>query len=122
VTAMANELLWPSEIPAGTTTFRDPRPLFDGACRSKEGWCIWLAHYLRLHNAVVGPEQFRTMFQYEAMVDQWRRAPQASLKAWAKCPDLIRWMQWQVRLRTEPPKRKDLSQVGRGLYKFKRGK
>jgi hypothetical protein len=122
VYAMANEMLAVTGLGQGCYSFRDPREGTDGASRGKEAWALWLRHYVVMHNAVIGPDQFRTMITYKTMVEQWKAAPKASLKTWEKIPEVIAWMQQQVRLRTKPPKRKDISRVSRSLYKFNRGK
>lgn len=122
VYAMANELLAVTGLGQGCYSFRDPREGTDGASRGKEAWALWLRHYVVMHNAVIGPDQFRTLAAYKTMVAQWKAAPKISLKTWEKIPEVVAWMQQQVRLRTKPPKRKDISKVSRGLYKFNRGK
>lgn len=122
VYAMANELLAVTGLGQGCYSFRDPREGTDGASRGKEAWALWLRHYVVMHNAVIGPDQFRTLAAYKTMVAQWKAAPKISLKTWEKIPEVVAWMQQQVRLRTKPPKRKDISKVSRSLYKFNRGK
>lgn len=117
VDALIGDLMLTSQIQYGTPAVRDPSGQ-GTACRTKGGWIVWLAHYLMVHQAVLGRDAYRRLPAYKRMMTQWRANKPLSRKTWKKQTNFLEWLEAEGRRRSQPPSDAKIEANKRRLYRF----